>query len=103
MAVGALFGFGFADGVREVRIKRLTTIARRRERWLLDINAFAVDIPGTEDQSTRGAQRGNLVPLGATVEPQDELVHPNPLGIIRGPVAREVTLEMVHSLFPVRL
>ena len=37
------------------------------------------------------------------MEPQDELVDPNPLGIVRGPVPRQVTLEMVHGLSPVRL
>ena len=37
------------------------------------------------------------------MEPQDELIDPNPLGIIRGPVPGEITLEMVHGLAPVRL
>jgi hypothetical protein len=70
---------------------------------LLDINAFAVNIPGTEDQSTRRAQWGNFVSFARAMETQDKLVNPNPLGIVRGPVAREVTLEMVHRLSPVRL
>src|SRR5215471_14494483 len=37
------------------------------------------------------------------MQPKDKLVDPNPLRIVRGPVAREVALEMVHGLSPVRL
>src|SRR6266446_4937192 len=43
------------------------------------------------------------MPFGRAVEPQDKLVDPDPLGIVRGPVTGEVTLEMVHRLAPVCL
>ena len=46
VTVGALLGLVLANGVREVRREGLAGKARRADRRLLDIDAFAVDVGG---------------------------------------------------------
>ncbi len=103
MAVGAGLGFGLAHGVGEVRCEGLARITRRRDRWLLDVDALAVDVRGRQDQRGARTDRRDLVALGGLVLAELEHLVARDLRVVGGEIACRFALVVVHFGLPVRL
>ena len=103
MTVGAGLGFRLAHGVGEMRREGLAAEPARRDRRLLDVDAFAVDVGGREDQRRGRPDRRDHVALDGAVPAQLEHLIPHHLRVVGGVVAGLAAFIMVPFRLPVRL
>ena len=103
MAVVAVLGFGLALGVRVVRRECLRRIAGGRDRRLLDVDVFAIDVGRRQHQRRGRTHRRDLVILDLAVHAEEEHVVARDLRVVGGEVAGEAAFVFVPLGLPVRL
>ena len=103
VAIGTGLGLFRAHRVGEVGRKGLAGITRGRDRRLLDIDPFAIDVGGAEHQRARRADGCDLVALGRHVHAQ--LVHlvARDLRVVCREIAGHFPFVAVALGLPVRL
>ena len=95
VAIAAGLGFGQPHRVREMRRERLARISTRRDRRLLHVDPFAVDVGRRQHQRAGRADRGDLISLCGLVAAELEHLIARHLRVVGREIARFLSAVMV--------